>query len=230
VLGALLLGVSTVLMTSSAAAAEGDALTVKEVQTRLRDLHCYSGSLTGDLDPRTRAAVINFQAANHLEQTGRLSPATREALSAKDPVPCDDRPVPRRSGTGRRIVVSQKQNYVWVVRASGAVAAQGPMTDNPDVLQPGGYHTGSYCGRPARVRHNTDYSGNWRLDYFVRFAPCGIGFHAIPVSYRDGSLIEAPWKLGTDQATSHGCIRVTNGLAREIWDFTDNRRTKVVVR
>ena len=50
---------------------------------------------------------------------------TRRRLRSADPVPCDRRPVPPRSGTGRRIVVSQTQNWVWLVGPEGRAFHQG---------------------------------------------------------------------------------------------------------
>jgi hypothetical protein len=136
--------------------------------------------------------------------------------------------VPQRSGAGRRIVVSQRQNWVWLVGPAGGVVAQGGMIDNPRVLHPGSYAVGSYCGRPARVKHNQDYSGRLWLDDFVRFAPCGIGFHRIPRYRSTGRQIHPDWWLGTNLASSHGCLRLSHDLAERVWRFTD-RRTPVRV-
>jgi hypothetical protein len=136
--------------------------------------------------------------------------------------------VPARSGTGRRIVVSQRQNWVWLVGGGGRVLAQGGMVDNPRVLRKGSWATGSYCGRPARVRLNQ--SGNVWMDDFIRFAPCGIGFHRIPRSKSSGRQIHADWYLGTNMAgPSHGCVRLSRGLAARVWDFTAGRHTTVRV-
>jgi hypothetical protein len=103
------------------------------------------------------------------------------------------------------------------------------MIDNPAVLHPGGYATGSYCDRAARIRHDTDATGTLWLDDFVRFAPCGIGFHRIPRHRSTGRQIHADWLLGTDSARSHGCLRVSRRTAQRIWDFTAARRTTVRV-
>src|SRR3712207_7181093 len=61
----------------------------------------------------------------------------------------------------------------WLVGRSGKVVAQGGVVDNPAVLHRGAWRTGSYCGRPARVRLNR--SGSLWLDDFVRLAPCELG-------------------------------------------------------
>ena len=62
---------------------------------------------------------------------------------------------------------------------------------------------------------------------FVRFAPCGMGFHRsrLPVERRQ---MHADWFLGTNIAESHGCIRLSREMSMRIWKFTA-RRTAVRV-
>jgi hypothetical protein len=136
--------------------------------------------------------------------------------------------VPPRSGTGRRIVVSQGQNWLWLVGSDGRVVAQAGIVDNPAVLKKGTWHTGSYCGRPARVLKNQ--SGAVFMDHFVRFTPCGIGFHRIPTYKTTGAQMHPDWFLGTDLAgDSHGCVRLSARMATRVWDFTAGRTTTVKV-
>jgi hypothetical protein len=199
---------------------------VQQAEVRLNQLGCDAGRPDGRADRHTRTGVIRFQSANGLRQTGHFLPATVELLAAPEPVRCDQRPVPARSGDGRRIVVSQSQNYVWLVRDSGSVSAEGPMVDNARVLHPSTNHAGSKCGRGFKIRHN--HGSGLRLDDFVRFAPCGIGFHRVPVG-RSGQ-IHPDWILGTDYSTSHGCIRVSRRVSEQIWDFTSAGTEVRVVR
>jgi peptidoglycan hydrolase-like protein with peptidoglycan-binding domain len=221
VLAALLL-----LATPSPASAGADwAVTA---QKRLNALGCHAGPADGDVDRQARSAVVRFQSREGMRQSGHLDARTRKHLYAEDAPRCDVRPVPGHSGKGRRIVISQKQNWVWLVAPRGRLAAQGPMVDNPSVLHRGSYRVGSYCGRAARIRLNRSTSGDVWLDNFVRFAPCGIGFHRIPRSRSDGRQIHADWVLGTNQASSHGCIRLSRQLSKRVWDFT-TRRTPVHV-
>jgi hypothetical protein len=202
-----------------AAAPAGASPGVERAQRRLNHLGCQAGRVDGRVDGHTRAAVVRFQAANRMAQTAHLTRDTRRRLFADRPDRCDVRSVPARSGTGRRIVLSQRQNYVWLVKRTGRVVAQGGVVDNPAVLSRGRYTVGSKCGRAARIRRNTD-GGNLYLDNFVRFAPCGIGFHRIPTSMSGGRQIHADWLLGTNARESHGCIRVSLAMSRRIWDFT----------
>ncbi|GAA1147017.1 L,D-transpeptidase family protein [Nocardioides aquiterrae] len=210
----------------SAASASGDWAVA--AQKRLNALGCHAGPPDGKVGRWTRSAVIRFQSREGMRQTGHLDARTRKRLDADDAPRCDQRPVPGHSGKGRRIVISQQQNWVWLVGPKGGVAAQGPMVDNPSVLHRGSYRVGSYCGRTARIKLNQSTSGSVWLDNFVRFAPCGIGFHRIPRAKSTGKQIHADWILGTDMASSHGCIRLSGELSRRVWDFTA-RRTAVRV-
>jgi hypothetical protein len=218
----VLLTALTLIVT--AAPSEASAST-KTAQRRLNALGCAVGPVDGKLGTWTRAGIVRFQAANHLTQSGRLSKGTNEKLDAATQVRCDRRPVAGRS-SGRRVVISQGQNYVWLVRSGGSVAAQGPMVDNPGVLHRGTYRAGSKCGRSAKILNNHDVTG-LRLHHFVRFAPCGIGFHQIP-QYRSGRQIHSNHLLGTNYRRSHGCIRVSAGMSTRIWNFV-HRGTRVLV-
>ena len=173
----LTVGLALVALVGSQSAPAHASVDVAKWQRRLNALHCDAGPADGRTGTWTRSAIIRFQSRHGLAQTGSPNAATRTRLFASNARRCDVRPVPA-SGSGRRIVISQKQNWVWLVAAGNRVVAQGGIVDNPGELHKGGYRTGSYCGRPARVRKNT--SGSLWLDNFVRFAPCGFGFHRIP--------------------------------------------------
>jgi peptidoglycan hydrolase-like protein with peptidoglycan-binding domain len=213
---------------SAQAAASAAALSPAErAQKRLNTLGCDAGPVDGSIGDWTRAAVVRFQSRHGLAQTARLDTTTRRRLYADSARRCDVRPVPAGTGTGRRIVLSQRQNWIWLVGPRGGVLAQGGMVDNPGELSPGTYRTGSYCGRAARVRLNR--SGSVWLDDFVRFAPCGFGFHRIPRSMSTGRQIHPDWILGTNQRQSHGCIRLSRRMAERVWDFTASATTTVRV-
>ncbi len=176
----------------------------------------------------TRSAVVRFQSRHGMAQTGRLSAPVRARLHRRDARRCDLRPVPKGSGTGRRIVLSQRQNWVWLVGPKGSVIAQGGVIDLPSELSKGWHPTGSYCGRAARIKRNTTTSGQVWLNNFVRFAPCGIGFHQIPTYRSNGRQIHPDWYLGTNFDRSHGCIRLSRAMSLRVWNFTV-RRTRVRV-
>jgi hypothetical protein len=202
---------------------------IADAQRRLNALHCFAGPADGTIDRRTRSAVVRFQSRHGMAQTGRLAGPVRTRLHQADARRCDLRPVPRHSGAGRRIVLSQAQNWIWLVGPKGSIVAQGGVIDLPSQLGKGWHATGSYCGRAARIRHNTDLGGSLWLDNFVRFAPCGIGFHRIPRYKSTGRQIHPDWYLGTNVAQSHGCIRLSRATSLRVWNFTAGRtRVRVV--
>jgi hypothetical protein len=202
---------------------------VERAQKRLNDLHCGAGHADGVLDARARSGVVRFQTRHRLPAGGHLTTETRRRLFADDAHRCDVRPVPARSGTGRRIVISQHQNWVWLVGRQGVVRAQQGMVDWPSALSKGWHATGSYCGRPARVKRNSSVSGTLWLMNFVRFAPCGVGFHRIPIYKSSGRQMHPDWYLGTNIDQSHGCIRLSREMSLRVWTFTEGHRTRVRV-
>src|SRR5687767_3203138 len=124
----------TGLVLATAPPAPADASpAVERAQRRLNQLGCNSGPADGRMGEWTRSAVVRFQSRHRLSQTGSLNNATTRHLYADDARRCDVRPVPR-SGTGRRIVISQRQNWVWLVAAGGRVVGQSGMIDNPGEL------------------------------------------------------------------------------------------------
>jgi Putative peptidoglycan binding domain/L,D-transpeptidase catalytic domain len=202
---------------------------VVKLQKRLNAMGCSAGPADGKLGDWTRSGVVRFQSRHRLTMDGVPGPVTRKRLYAKTAQRCDNRPVPKASGVGRRIVISQRQNWIWIVGPKGKVVAQGGMIDNPAVLRPGTYRTGSYCGRAARIERNGVESGLLWLDNFVRFAPCGVGMHRIPRYISTGQQMHADWLLGTNYRESHGCIRLSNGMSERVWDFTKRPTTVRVV-
>ena len=74
------------------------------------------------------------------------------------------------------------------------------------------------------------HGGSLWLPYFTRFAPCGVGFHRIPLYKSNGAQIHPDWMLGTNWKESHGCIRLSRRLAAAVWDFGSVGTRVVVVR
>ena len=219
---------AAVLLGTSAPAQAGEDR-VRKAQRQLNELGCQAGPVDGELGPWTRSAVVRFQSRHGLAQTGRLARPVRQKLYSGKASRCDRRPVPSGSGKGRRIVISQAQNWVWLVGPEGGVVKQGGIIDLPSELDKGWHHTGSYCGRAARIKRNTTSSGAVWLENFVRFAPCGIGFHRIPTYQSNGAQMHPDWYLGTNFAQSHGCIRLSKAMSLRLWTFTSTgARVRVV--
>ena len=219
---------AAVLLGTTAPAQAGTA-GVTKAQRQLNELGCNAGPADGEVGPWTRSAVVRFQSRHGMDQTGRLTQAVRQKLFSGRASRCDRRPVPSGSGQGRRIVISQAQNWVWLVGSEGGVVKQGGIIDLPSELAKGWHHTGSYCGRAARIKRNTTSSGAVWLENFVRFAPCGIGFHRIPTYQSNGAQMHPDWYLGTNVTQSHGCIRLSKEMSLRLWRFTSGgARVRVV--
>lgn len=213
------------LVVSAAPAGAERPARVKELQRRLNDLGCQAGPAHGDVGRWTRSGVIRFQTRHAMKQTGRMTRNVRKRILSDKAKRCDRRPVPARSGHGRRIVISQGQNWVWLIGPRGTVIEQSGMVDLPSELRKGTHRTGSYCGRAARIKRNSNYGGNLWLPNFVRFAPCGIGFHRIPLRKSNGRQIHPDWYLGTNFDRSHGCIRLSGPMSQQVWTFTRRATT-----
>jgi hypothetical protein len=131
--------------------------------------------------------------------------------------------LPDASGTGRRVVFSERAQRVWLVNADGTVAStylvSGSVTDN---LEPGRYDVYS------RSRWAVGIADSGVMQYFVRFARgqnAAIGFHSIPT--KNGTTLQTEAQLGTPQ--SHGCIRQKLSDAAVMWDFAQVGTDVVVV-
>jgi len=55
--------------------------TVQDIQTALKNAGYYTGAIDGKIGPKTKQAIIAFQAANSLEADGKVGPKTWLVLS-----------------------------------------------------------------------------------------------------------------------------------------------------
>lgn len=134
----------------------------------------------------------------------------------------DPEALPAGAGKGRRIIFSEADQRVWLVRADDTVRrtylVSGSLVDN---LDPGRYAVFSR----SRWAVGVDDSGV--MEYFVRFAhgeEAAIGFHTIPTKL--GTALQTRAQLGSPQ--SHGCIRQAKSDAISLWKFAPEG-TRVVV-
>jgi lipoprotein-anchoring transpeptidase ErfK/SrfK len=149
-------------------------------------------------------------------------PATDASPEAVSEPAREPEELPRRSGTGKRVVFDMSDQRVWLVGEDGRVRrtylVSGSLTDN---LKPGRYEVYSTS------RHAVGIDDSGTMQYMVRFAygeRAAIGFHDIPID--EGRLVQTRAQLGTPQ--SHGCIRQWRPDARALWYFAIVG-TKVVV-
>ncbi len=131
--------------------------------------------------------------------------------------------LPTDAGAGRRVVFSESEQRVWLVRSNGSVRrtylVSGSLEDN---LDPGTYSVFS------RSRWAVGIDDSGVMEFFVRFAhgeQAAIGFHTIPTKL--GTPLQARAQLGTPQ--SHGCIRQAKADAISLWKFAAEGTEVVVV-
>jgi lipoprotein-anchoring transpeptidase ErfK/SrfK len=133
--------------------------------------------------------------------------------------------IPPSSGTGRRIVVANTANMLWVVGDDGKMIDSWLVSGKPGVPYVGTYHVMS----KARYSHGILGHEDISMEYATRFAISPnrkntLDFHAIP--YRGGKPMQTEAQLGTWQ--SGGCVRMTKDHAAWIFNWADIG-TKVVI-
>ena len=155
------------------------------------------------------------------DQTPEATDQTPEATDQPPGATAVEPAPPERSGTGRRVVFSESDQRVWLVRQDDEVVrsylVSGSVYDN---LDPGTYEV--YSRSPVA----TGIDGS-DLRWMVRFtqgANAAIGFHWIP--RLDGEPVQALAELGTP--LSHGCIRQATPDAKALWRFAAVGTTVVV--
>jgi hypothetical protein len=213
--------VTSASVTVVAALASVGLLGPSTVQADLARTASYSeGTPTADpsldtsLDPSSSASIgVSDSGTADLgelpDPEGSSAPEDTQRSSAASATT-----LPADSGTGRRIVFSQRLQRVWLVSAHDSTQrtylVSGSLTDN---LLPGTYSVYS------KSEHAVGVDDSGTMEYFVRFTHgtegAAIGFHDIPID--DGRLVQTAAQLGTPQ--SHGCIRQLRSDAIKLWDF-----------
>ncbi len=152
---------------------------------------------------------------------GRVAPTVVTAAGAPAYVPT--RPLPAHSGSGRRIVYSERAAHLWVVDAGGAVIRDYPVTGRVGRPKPGVYHV--YSKSTVAINPGEKL----RFEYMVRFAVgitgARIGFHTIP-RYYDGVPIQKESQLGRAIGAG-GCVRQSRADA--VWLYAWSRVGDTVV-
>ncbi len=133
-------------------------------------------------------------------------------------------PAPVKSGSGRRIVYSNKQLRVWVINASGEVVRTFLVSG-----QRGQPKKGVYAVRSQSVSSFSQELEGVKFRYMTRFAfgrnGGNIGFHEIPT--KNGVPLQTEDELGTYLGS--GCLRSSTQDAKFIFDWAKPGTTVVVV-
>lgn len=132
--------------------------------------------------------------------------------------------IPHKSGTGRRIVYSNKFQRVWVVNADDKIIRTFLVSGRRGVPTPGSYRVFSR----SASSFSPEISGV-TFRFMTRFAigPGGgnIGFHELPL--RHGKSMQSVDQLGTFRGG--GCLRSASADARFIYQWARNGTPVVVV-
>ena len=135
-----------------------------------------------------------------------------------------DFPVPRNSGSGRRVVYSNRQLRVWVINASGDVIRTFLVSG-----QRGQPKKGSYFVKNQSVSSFSQELEGVKFRFMTRFAigrnGGNIGFHEIPT--KNGVPLQTEAELGTFLGS--GCLRSSTADAKFIYDWAKPGTAVVVV-
>jgi len=132
--------------------------------------------------------------------------------------------VPKNSGSGRRIVYSNRQLRVWVINAQGEVIRTFLVSG-----QRGQPKKGSYFVKNQSVSSFSQELESVKFRFMTRFAigrnGGNIGFHEIPT--KNGVPLQTEAELGTFLGS--GCLRSSTQDAKFIFDWAKPGTTVVVV-
>jgi peptidoglycan hydrolase-like protein with peptidoglycan-binding domain len=103
--------------------------TVKAAQTKLREDGFYSGDVTGNYDGETAAAVTRYQIRRGLEISGKLDPATAQALGVSGTTPPATE-LSHVSGTWKRLRNGDMQ-FRKQLNAGEVAPAKAPLHSSP---------------------------------------------------------------------------------------------------
>lgn len=151
---------------------------------------------------------------------------TAEPTSQPDRKPDPAAELPKKSGSGKRVVFDISGQQVWLVGGDGDVSRTYMVSGSRfDQLPTGTFEVFS------RSRNTSSWSGSATMEYMVRFYEgenAAIGFHDLPVDPSTGEEVQTLSELGTP--LSDGCIRQAEDDAKALWNFADVGTTVVVVR
>ena len=209
-----------------------------------RPLACCRGCADASAErPALQRGAGRRRQRRHVDAVGRASGSSRDtawrrrARSTRPPAAAVRLDGARDATSGRcrrgRVRTPHRdqpaQNWIWLIGAENRVLAQGGIVDNPGEL-----HTRDLSHRlllrprrPGSAQNRAARCG-WTTSCGSRRA--GSASTASRAPRPSGRQIHPDWYLGTNLATSHGCIRLSAAMSTRVWNFTAAGRTTVRVR
>ncbi len=172
-----------------------------------------------------------------IDEVGRLAgstpiPAGRvgNGMRVTDPPPLPPLPLhimPPHAETGRRVVYSKTNQWVWTVEEDGFISMAQPVSGRRtwDQPLPGTYRVFSRSANTCNIT-NRNICMRWMVRFTVGPGGDNIGFHEIPRNLATGNFVQTEAQLG--QARSAGCVRMSTSGSEFIWNWAPVG-TKVVV-
>jgi lipoprotein-anchoring transpeptidase ErfK/SrfK len=191
-----------------------------------------------------RRALVPVLAAVLLSGTALMGAAPAVALAAPDratsspvvarhtppratttpPTAAARRPVPARSGSGRRIVYSEKvPQHIWLVNADGSVARDFAASGRANWPRTGTFRVFSKSARSNNARYGVTF--RWMVRFTIGHS-AAIGFHSIP-RYYNGKPMQTVAQLGQPVGRG-GCPHSADANAKFLYSWA-RIGTKVVV-
>jgi lipoprotein-anchoring transpeptidase ErfK/SrfK len=185
-----------------------------------------AGEQAAPADPRTGATSGQQPSAtsgSHSNGWVVVKPSSKSGSGSGDDTVSPA--LPAGSGNGKRVVYDISDQRVWLVEPHDVVTRTYLVSGSRrgDLVSPGTYTVYS------RSLHAISFNHKETMKYMVRFAHgqhSAIGFHDIPVSDSNGSLVQSRADLGTP--LSAGCIRQSRRDAKALWRFAPDGTTVVV--
>ena len=184
------------------------------------------GSISGNAsaDGSTTTSTTVAAAAPVSSSTTSTTPPVTSSSTASTIGAVDVPKLPHKSGTGRRVVYSNKSGQVWVVNAAEQVIRTFLVSGQRGVPSPGSYRVFSQ----SASSYSLELPGA-TFRYMTRFAfgPHGgnVGFHEIPLRF--GRPMQTVEQLG--QFLSDGCLRSATADAFFIFNWAKAGTPVIVV-
>lgn len=172
-----------------------------EIQQALAALGLYHSSLNGVLDVQTSEAIASFQESQQLAVTGTLNPITYSRLqkAVTEEIAPIKKEIRASTALARANILITKSSRQLTLFSGNTPYRQFPVA----------------IGKPSTPTP----SGNFAIATKVLFPGGVLGACWMGLSLDSYGIhgTNAPWLIG--QMVSHGCIRMHNANAQEVFSF-----------